>query len=87
MNLRLIDYLLNENYLQKLFNDQGINLDFTAQNENQHFGSRNNFNQNSNNENQKKSLNSDSDIKKSREEEFDTETENNSSRHMINVIA
>ena len=77
----------NENYLQKLFNEQGINLDFTAQNEGQHFGSRNNFNQNSNNENQKKSLNSDSDIKKSREEEFDTKTENNSSRHMINVIA
>ena len=77
----------NENYLQKLFNEQGINLDFTAQNEGQHFGSRNNFNQNSNNENQKKSLNSDSDIKKSREEEFDTKTENNSSRHTINVIA
>ena len=77
----------NENYLQKLFNEQGINLDFTAQNESQHFGSRNNFNQNSNNENQKKSLQSDSDIKKNSEEEFDTATENNSSRHMINVIA
>ena len=77
----------NENYLQKLFNEQGINLDFTAQNESQHFGSRNNFNQNSNNENQKKSLQSDSDIKKTSEEEFDTATENNSSRHMINVIA
>ena len=77
----------NENYLQKLFNEQGINLDFTAQNEGQHFGSRNNFNQNSNNENQKKSLLSDSDNKKTSEEEFDTATENNSSRHMINVIA
>ncbi len=77
----------NENYLQKLFNDQGINLDFTAQNEGQHFGPRNNFNQNSNNENQKKSLQSDSDIKKTSEEEFETATENKSSRHMINVIA
>ena len=77
----------NENYLQKLFNELGINLDFTAQNEGQRFGSRNNFNQNSNNENQKKSLLSDSDNKKTSEEEFDTATENNSSRHMINVIA
>jgi len=39
------------------------------------------------NENQKKSLQADSDNKKTSEEEFDTETENNSSRHMINVIA
>ncbi len=77
----------NENYLQKLFNDQGINLDFAAQNEGQHFNSKNNFNQNSNNENQKRSLQSNSDIKKTSEEEFDTATGNNSSRHMINVIA
>ena len=77
----------NENYLQKLFNEQGINLDFTAQNESQYFNSKNNFNQNSNNENQRKSLNSDDDIKKPSDEEIDVTTENNSSRHMINVIA
>jgi len=40
----------NENYLQKLFNDQGINLEFLAKNENQNFGSNNQSNQNSNNE-------------------------------------
>ena len=77
----------NENYLQKLFNDQGITLDLTAQNEGQHFGSKKKFNQNSNNENQKKSLKSNSEIKKTSEDEIDTKTENNSSRHMINVIA
>ena len=77
----------NEHYLQKLFNEQGINLDFSAQNEGQHFGSRNNFNKNSNNENEKKSLKSGSNTKKISEEEIDTATENNSSRHMINVIA
>ncbi len=77
----------NENYLQKLFNEQGINLDFIAENEGQQFGSRNNFNQNSNNENQKKSLQSDTDIRKMNDEEIDTTTENNSSRHIINVIA
>jgi len=77
----------NENYLQKLFNEQGINLDFTAQNDSQHFGSRNYFNKNSNNQNQKKSQESDSEINKTSEEQIDTTTENNSSRHMINVIA
>ena len=35
----------NENYLQKLFNDQGMNLDFTAQNESQSFGSKSSFSQ------------------------------------------
>ena len=77
----------NENYLQKLFNEQGINLDFTAQNEGQNFGSKNNFNQNSKNEDKKNTAQSESDIKKTSEEEIDTSTENNSSRHMINVIA
>lgn len=77
----------NENYLQKLFNEQGINLDFTAQNEGQNFGSKNNFNQNSKNEDKKNTSQSESDIKKTTEEEIDTSTENNSSRHMINVIA
>lgn len=77
----------NENYLQKLFNEQGINLDFTAQNEGQNFGSKNNFNQNSKNEDKKNTSQSESDVKKTTEEEIDTSTENNSSRHMINVIA
>ena len=77
----------NENYLQKLFNEQGINLDFTAQNESQNFGSKNNFNQNSKDEDKKNTSQSESDIKKTSEEEIDTSTENNSSRHMINVIA
>ena len=77
----------NENYLQKLFNEQGINLDFTAQNDGQHLGSRNNFNQNSNNESKKNSLQSENGIKKVSEEEIDSKTVNNSSRHIINVIA
>ncbi|MFL2818549.1 MAG: flagellar hook-length control protein FliK [Candidatus Puniceispirillales bacterium] len=77
----------SESYLQKLFNEQGVNLDFTAQNESQQFSSRNHFNQNSNNGNEKKSLKSDSDIIKTSEEKIDITTENNSSRHIINVIA
>ena len=44
----------NENYLQKLFNDQGINLEFIAQNGSQYFGSKNNFNQNSKNDAKKR---------------------------------
>ena len=31
----------NENYLQKLFNDQGIDLEFLAKDESQHLGSKN----------------------------------------------
>ena len=41
----------NENYLQKLFNDQGMSLDFTAQNENQSFSSKSNFSQNAKDQN------------------------------------
>ncbi len=77
----------NENYLQKLFNEQGINLDFNAQNEDQNLNFRNNFNQNQKKENQKNSSQSDSDIKKNSEEKIDTTTKNNSSRHIVNVIA
>ena len=76
----------NENYLQKLFNEQGINLDFSAQNEGKKFDSRNNSNQNSQNNDKKNSTQSDINIKNS-EEDSDIIAKNNSSRHMINVIA
>ena len=76
----------NENYLQKLFNEQGINLDFSAQNEGKKFDSRNNSNQNSQNNDKKNSSQSDINIKNS-ENESDIIAKNNSSRHMINVIA
>ena len=73
----------NETYLQKLFNDQGINLDFSAKNENQNFGSQNNFNQNSNNKNKNQHLT----IEKKNEVIDEKNAEQNSSRHIINVIA
>ena len=73
----------NENYLQKLFNDQGINLEFSAKNENQNFGSQNNFNQNSNNKNQNQHLTTEKKI----EVIDENNAEQNSSRHIINVIA
>ncbi len=76
----------NENYLQKLFNEQGINLDFSAQNEGKKFDSRNNSKQNSQNKDKKDSIQSDINIKNS-EDESDAIAKNNSSRHMINVIA
>ena len=77
----------NENYLQKLFNEQGINLDFSAQNEDKKFDSRNNSNQNSQNEDKKNSTQSDINMKNNIEDESDIIAKNNSSRHMINVIA
>ena len=73
----------NENYLQKLFNDQGINLEFLAKNENQNFGSNNQSNQNSNNE--KENQNATAEKKVDTIDEI--EIEDNSSRHIINVIA
>ncbi|MDC1356756.1 flagellar hook-length control protein FliK [Pseudomonadota bacterium] len=73
----------NETYLQKLFNDQGINLDFSAKNENQNFGSQNHFNQNSNNKNQNQHLTTEKKI----EVIDENNAEQNSSRHIINVIA
>ena len=76
----------NENYLQKLFNEQGINLDFSAQSEGKKFDSRNNSNQNSQNNDKKNSTQSDINIKNS-EDDSDIIAKNNSSRHMINVIA
>jgi flagellar hook-length control protein FliK len=73
----------NENYLQKLFNDQGINLEFLAKNESQNFGSQNNFNQNSNNKKESKHLLTEKII----EEIDENNSQKNSSRHIINVIA
>ena len=73
----------NENYLQKLFNDQGINLEFLAKNENQNFGSNNQSNQNSNNEKE----NQNGTVEKKVEPLDEMEIEDNSSRHIINVIA
>ena len=73
----------NENYLQKLFNDQGINLEFLAKNENQYFGSNNQSNQNSNNEKE----NQNGTAEKKVETLDEMEIEDNSSRHIINVIA
>jgi flagellar hook-length control protein FliK len=73
----------NENYLQKLFNDQGINLEFLAKNENQNFGSNNQSNQNSNNEKE----NQNETAEKKVETLDEMEIEDNSSRHIINVIA
>ena len=73
----------NENYLQKLFNDQGINLEFLAKNENQNFGSNNQSNKNSNNEKE----NQNGTAEKKVETLDEMEIEDNSSRHIINVIA
>ena len=69
----------NENYLQKLFSDQGINLEFSAKNENQFLGSKNNSNQNSKHDKQNKN--------EITEQENETQSEDNSTRHIINVIA
>ena len=73
----------NENYLQKLFNDQGINLEFIAQNGSQYFGSKNNFNQNSKNDAKNEEFTKEIEIEKTHEDKDEDET----SRHMINVIA
>ncbi len=75
----------NENHLQKLFNDQGIDLEFLAHDDSKYFGSKNNFNKNSDKNGQNNLMKSDAeneqqDIKNSLDE-------NVSSRHIINVIA
>ncbi len=77
----------NENYLQKLFNDQGIDLEFYAHNKDQYFGSKNNFNQNSNNNEKHKFSSSEQEIKNTLNTNNVDDTENDSSRHMVNVIA
>ena len=75
----------NENYLQKLFNDQGINLEFSAHDDAQYFGSKNSFNKNSKNNNQNYYLKSDDE--KEKQNEITGLDDNVSSRHIINVIA
>ena len=76
---------LNENHLQKLFNDQGINLEFSAHDDTKYFGSKHSFNKNSNNNDQNK-------FQKSEDEKEKQNTitgldDNVSSRHIVNVIA
>jgi flagellar hook-length control protein FliK len=75
----------NENYLQKLFNDQGMSLDFTAQNESQSFGSKSSFNQNSNDKHNKNGPGEK--LNQIKDENDMVGIEDDSSRHMINVIA
>jgi len=77
----------NENYLQKLFNDQGMNLDFTAQNESQSFGSKSSFSQNSNEQHKNKNNVPDEKINQIKDKNDIVGSEDDSSRHMINVIA
>ncbi len=75
----------NENHLQKLFNDQGINLEFSAHGETKYFGSKNSFNKNSNNNDKNNFSKSDNE----REKQNNTTglDDNVSSRHIVNVIA
>ena len=77
----------NESYLQKLFNDQGMNLDFTAQNESQSFGSRSSFSKNSNEQHKNKNNGPDEKLNQTKEKNDVVGSEDDSSRHMINVIA
>ena len=77
----------NENYLQKLFNDQGMNLDFTAQNESQSFGSKSSFSQNSNEQHKNKNNCPDEKLNHIKDKNDVVGSEDDSSRHMINVIA
>ncbi len=75
----------NENHLQKLFNDQGINLEFSAHDDTKYFGSRNSFNKNSNNNNQNNFLESENE--KEKQNTITGLDDNVSSRHIVNVIA
>ena len=75
----------NENHLQKLFNDNGIDLEFSAHEDNQYFGSKNNFNKNSRNNNQENFLRSENELEKTNSKiSLDNDV---SSRHIVNVIA
>ena len=75
----------NENHLQKLFNDQGIDLEFLAKEESLYLSSKNSFNKNSNNKDQNNFMKFRGEIEqKDSEESMD---ENESSRHIVNVIA
>ena len=75
----------NENHLQKLFNDQGINLEFSANDDTQYLGSKNSFNKNSNKNDQNNYLKSDNE--KEKQNKITDLDDNVSSRHIVNVIA
>lgn len=75
----------NENFLQKLFNDQGINLEFSAHDNAKYFGSKNSFNKNPNDNDQNNFLKLDNEQEK-QNTLIDLE-DNVSSRHIVNVIA
>jgi len=77
----------NENYLQKLFNDQGMSLDFTAQNENYSFGSKSNFSQNPKDQNKNSNNEHSKTVNEITDRNDSVNVEDDSSRHIINVIA
>ena len=73
-----------EKLLQKLFNDQGINLEFLAKNEKPKLWIKIiNLIKNSNNEKENKNGTAEKNV----ESLDEMEIEDNSSRHIINVIA
>ena len=76
----------NENHLHKLFNDQGIDLEFLAHDQSQNYGSKDSFNKKSkNNNDQNNFLKSENEIEKTNMKKgLD---DNVSSRHIVNVIA
>ena len=76
---------LNENHLQKLFNDQGINLEFSAHDDTKYFGSKHSFNKNSNNNDQNNFQKSENE--KEKQNTITGLDDNVSSRHIVNVIA
>ncbi|MDC1087253.1 hypothetical protein OAT44_07540, partial [Alphaproteobacteria bacterium] len=63
------------------------NLDFTAQNESQSFGSKSSFSQNSNDQHKNKNNSSDKKLNHIKDKSEVVGIEDDSSRHMINVIA
>ena len=75
----------NENHLQKLFNDQGINLEFSAHDDTKYFGSKHSFNKNSNNNDQNNFQKSENE--KDKQNAILGLDNNVSSRHIVNVIA
>ena len=77
----------NENYLQKLFNDQGMSLDFTTQNENHSFGSKSNFSQNPKDQNKNFNNEQNKTLNEIKDKNDLVNVEDDSSRHIINVIA
>ena len=75
----------NETHLQKLFNDQGINLEFSAHDDTKYFGSKHSFNKNSNNNDQNNFQKSENE--KEKQNTITGLDDNVSSRHIVNVIA